>query len=250
MMNLRDRLVLASLAAIPLAGCGNVERTSADRFGTTGEVVALSGGDAGAANACIACHGIDGRGNGAGAPRLAGLDRGYQEAQLQAYADGRREHPEMQWIATHLRPEQRQAVSAHYAELPFTAVARAVPTEGRAARLYQHGDAARGIASCASCHGVRGEGLGGANPPLAGQPASYITEQLERWRHSTRRNDPQNVMLRISRQFSAQESADLADYAAALPGDSRRPGSPEAFREAHRGDPRNDASERPPHGEE
>lgn len=250
MMDLLDRLLIASLAAIPLAGCGPIDRGAVDRLATTGELVALSGGDAGAANACIACHGIDGRGNGAGAPRLAGLDRGYQEAQLQAYADGRREHPEMQWIAKHLRPAQRQAVSAHYAALPFAAGAQATPADGSAARLYQQGDPGRGLASCASCHGVRGEGLGAANPPLAGQPAAYIAEQLERWRHSARRNDPQNLMLRISQQLSRPESAALADYAAALPGDPRRPESPEASRAARHGDPRNDASATPPHGAE
>lgn len=250
MMHLLDLLFVASLAAIPLAGCSPIDRAAADRLAATGELVALSGGDAGATNACIACHGIDGRGNGAGAPRLAGLDRGYQEAQLQAYSDGRRDHPEMQWIAKHLRAGQRQAVSAHYAALPFVADARAMPANGPAARLYQHGDPARGLASCASCHGVRGEGLGPANPPLAGQSAPYIAEQLERWRHSARRNDPQNVMLRISQQLSRPESGDLADYAAALPGDPLRPGSPEAFREARRGDPRNDASTTPPRGAE
>lgn len=250
MMHWLDRLSVVWLAAIPLAGCGPIDRAAADRLAATGELVALSGGDAGATNACIACHGIDGRGNGAGAPRLAGLDRGYQEAQLQAYADGRREHPEMQWIAKHLRPAQRQAVSAHYASLPFAAEARTMPAESPAARLYQGGDPARGLASCASCHGVRGEGLGPANPPLAGQPAAYIAEQLDRWRHSARRNDPQNVMLRISQQLSRPESAALADYAAALPGDPRRPAPLEASREARRGDPRNDASATPPRGAE
>jgi cytochrome c553 len=244
-MDLLDRLVLAFFATIPLAGCGPIDRRAADRFAATGELVALSGGDAGANNACIACHGIDGRGNGAGAPRLAGLDRGYQEAQLQAYADGRREHPEMQWIAKHLRPAQRQAVSAHYASLPFEAEAQAMPADSFTARLYQQGDPARGLKSCASCHGIRGEGLGPANPPLAGQPAAYIAEQLERWRHSARRNDPENMMLRISQALSRPESAVLANYAAALPGDPRRPESLEASPAARRGDPRNDVSATP-----
>jgi cytochrome c553 len=247
-MDLRSRLALVTFAL--LAGCGQTDRSSTDRLAATGELVALSGGDAGAANACIACHGVDGRGDGAGAPRLAGLDRGYLESQLQAYADGRREHPEMHWIANRLRPEQRQSVSAYYAALPFTPREQAMPTDSAAAKLYQQGDPARGLASCASCHGARGEGLGPANPPLAGQSAAYIAEQLERWRSSKRRNDPENAMLRISRALSRPESSALADYAAALPGGPPRPESPAASPPAHRADPRNDASAPRRHGAE
>ncbi|AQR72830.1 hypothetical protein BXU08_03295 [Sphingomonas sp. LM7] len=235
---------------LPLAGCGQTDRSSTDRLAATGELVALSGGDAGAAKACIACHGVDGRGDGAGAPRLAGLDLGYLEAQLQAYADGRREHPEMHWIANRLRPDQRQSVSAYYAALPFTPKPQAMPADGAAASLYQQGDPGRGLASCASCHGARGEGLGPANPPLAGQPAAYLAEQLERWRSSKRRTDPENAMLRISRALSRAESSALAGYAAALPGDPPRPGSPAASPPAHRADPRNDASAPRRHGAE
>src|SRR3546814_9980274 len=53
-----------------LAGCGTADPTSMERFKRTGHLIALSGGDAGAPNACFACHGLEGEGNGAGAPRL------------------------------------------------------------------------------------------------------------------------------------------------------------------------------------
>nr|WP_246352350.1 c-type cytochrome [Sphingomonas xinjiangensis] len=205
----------------------------------------MSGGDAGAAYACIACHGVDGRGNGAGTPRLAGLNQGYLEAQLEAYGDGRRAHPEMHAIARKLRPEQRQAVSAYYARLGFAYPAAAGAPEPAAAALYQQGDSARGLAPCASCHGPNGEGDGGGNPPLAGQPAPYLAEQLAQWRRSARRSDGGNVMLAISRRLSPAQSAALARYAAGLPGGPPRPVSPAAFPAAHRGDPRNDASTRP-----
>ena len=91
---------------------------SADRFAATGELVALSGAAAGAANACFACHGLDGAGDGALAPRLAGIDAGYLERQLIAYADGRRKHAAMGYIAQKLDPRERRAVSAYYAAKP------------------------------------------------------------------------------------------------------------------------------------
>lgn len=229
-------------ALLLLAACGIADRTAADRFVATGELIAFSGGDAGAAQACVTCHGLNGRGNGAGTPRLAGLDRGYLAAQMEGYASGRRRHPEMEAIARKLTPAQQQAVSAYYADLRFVPGAEQPAVQGMAARLYHRGDPARGLPSCASCHGDRGEGLGPANPPLGGQPAAYLAEQLDQWRASARRNDPGNVMLAISRQLSRPESAALAVYAAALPGDPPRPGSPAASLAARRDDPRNGAS--------
>lgn len=237
-----------------LAGCGAVERGAADQFTATGELIALSGGDAGAPNACIACHGVDGRGNGAGAPRLAGLDRGYMTAQLEAYANGRRRHPEMAAIARKLTAGQQDAVSAYYAGLPFAGAQTNPPQPGggleEATALYHRGDPARGLAACASCHGAQGEGVGPANPPLAGQPAAYLAEQLDQWRKGARRNDPENVMLKISRALSHSESAALAAYASAFPGDPPRPESLAASRAAHRAGPRNDASAPPPRAAE
>ncbi len=282
-MDLRALLGLALLA-----GCGAVERGAADRFTATGELIALSGGDAGAPNACIACHGVDGRGNGAGAPRLAELDRGYMTAQLQAYASGRRRHPEMEAIARKLTAGQQDAVSAYYARLPVAWARNNPPPQGRggtrsvteeadaatsagnppppspsapplpgggglepsATTLYHRGDPARGLAACASCHGARGEGIGPANPPLGGQPAAYLAEQLDQWREGARRNDPENVMLKISRALSRSESAALAAYASSLPAGPPRPESRAASPAARRADPRNDASTPPPRAAE
>lgn len=249
-------MVLRQLSALTivmiwLSGCGPVERGAADRFIATGEMIALSGGDAGAPNACFTCHGLDGHGNGEGTPRLAGLDRGYMTAQLAAYASGRRQHPEMAAIAAKLTAVQQDAVSAYYAAKPFVpSSATSSQSAEQTTNLYHSGDPARGLPSCASCHGTSGEGVGPANPPLGAQPAAYLAEQLEQWRSAKRRNDPQNVMLRISQALSHQESEALAAYAAALPGGLAHPESPAASRAAHRGDPKNDASAPPQHAAE
>ena len=237
-------LAQAALASA-LAGCSVTETTASDRFVADGRVIALSGGESGAANACFTCHGLHGRGNGAGAPRLAGLDLGYLERQLEAYADGRRSHPEMVAIAKRLAPPHRQLVSAYYAAMPYVPVP-APPTPAPA--LYLSGDPARGLPGCASCHGLAGEWLGPANPPLGGQPAAYLAEQMHQWRQSKRRNDPGNVMLRISQRLTPPEIESLAFHAAALPGGPPRPVSPAAFPAARRDDPRNDASAPPPRG--
>lgn len=236
--------VPALVLAAALGACSAVETVSADRFRATGEVIALSGGDAGAVNACLTCHGLDGLGNGAGAPRLAGLEFGYLNRQMESYAAGLRQHPQMQYIAGKLSAADRQAVSAYYAAMQFQP--GAMP-QGPAPALWVSGDPARGLQPCAMCHGLRGEGIGPANPALGAQPAAYHVEQLEKWRRSERRNDPMNVMQVISRRLTPAELSALAAYAGALPGGPPSPGSPESFPEVRRADPRNGVSAPRPH---
>jgi mono/diheme cytochrome c family protein len=71
------RMVSQLVLAGSLAACSAVTTESNDRFSSSGELIAFSGGDAGADNACVTCHGLDGRGNGGDAPRLSGLQLGY-----------------------------------------------------------------------------------------------------------------------------------------------------------------------------
>ena len=237
----------AGAAALGLAACGPVATTSSDRLSASGEIIALSGGGAGASKACFSCHGLDGLGDGAGTPRLAGLEFGYLERQLEAYADGRRQHPVMNWVAEHLSPEERKLVSAHYAAMAYLPAPVDVPPPPS---LYVAGDPSRGLPACASCHGLLGQGLGPANPAIGGQPAPYLYHQIEQWRHGKRRSDPLNVMLRISQLLTPSEAADLSAYAARLPGDPSSPGSPEAFPEERRSGPRSGASALPPRAAE
>ena len=157
------RPITALALPILLGGCAAFENTSADRFAATGELIALSGADAGARNACFTCHGLDGMGDGAGAPRLAGLDSGYLERQMIAYADGRRQHPQMAWIAERLDETQRRAVSMHYAQLPGGA---RTPAEAEPMALYHAGDPARGLpAMLGAVRFTGGTGSGGGSSP-------------------------------------------------------------------------------------
>lgn len=214
-----------------------------DRFRANGETVAFSGGDGGAAAACFTCHGIAGEGDGKNSPRLAGLDAGYLHRQLDDYANGRRDHAAMRTIALKLSDGDRSRVANYYAALPSPlAPTRAADAAG--GRLYREGDPARGLPSCASCHGGRGEG-DAANPPLAGQPAHYLEAQLIAWRTAKRKNDPLGEMREISRRLSAREARAVSIYASGL-GAGRHQGQA-TFREARRADPRNDASAPPPH---
>lgn len=227
----------------PLMGCGAPLHQSP--FRATGETIAFSGGDGGAKAACATCHGLAGEGDGRESPRLAGLDAGYLHRQLDDYADGRRDHLVMRTIARRLSDRDRAKVAAYYAGLapPPMASGGGNPAGDR---LYRFGDPGRGLAACATCHGMRGEGVGAGNPPLAGQPAIYLSAQLKAWREGKRRNDPLGEMREISRRLSPSEVAAVSAYAAGL--SPHRPPDREASRAAHRGGPRNDASAPRQHG--
>jgi cytochrome c553 len=208
---------LAAATALMLAA-GCAPEPARDPFTATGQVIAFSGGDAGASRACFTCHGLQGEGDGRASPRLAGLPAGYLQRQLIDYADGRRSDKLMSPIAKALDDDDRRAVAAYYAALPAPVPARteAAAETAAAARLYRLGAPERGLPACATCHGEAGEGLGPANPPLAGQPAAYLAEQLKRWRRSERRNDPQNVMLAVSRRLTPAEVERISRYVSAL----------------------------------
>jgi len=177
------RAAVLILVVAGLAGChASTDRTGA-ALRATGELIALSGAGAGAANACFTCHGLEGEGDGASVPRLAGLDPGYLQKQMEDYASDLRHDEVMTPIARRLTQDDRRAVAQWYA-------ARPAATGGVGAAL----PAPSAYAACVDCHGEQGEGRGAANPAIAGQPAAYTVEQLKRWRKAERRNDPRGVM--------------------------------------------------------
>lgn len=204
------RSSLIGLVALA-AGCSP---ELADPFARTGELIAMSGGAAGPANACFTCHGLRGEGNGADAPAIAGLSPGYLVRQINDYAAGLRKDEAMGPIAKALDSDARRAVSDYYGRLAYP-FAPASPHSSYSG-LYQRGDPARGLAACASCHGPRGEGVGDGSPPIAGQPVTYLSEQLDQWKAGRRRNDPRGQMIAVTARLSPAEIDGLSAYVSRL----------------------------------
>lgn len=202
--------VLLLTWALALGGCTDRLAPSEDRFGRSGELIATSGGEGGARYACVSCHGARGEGNGFDAPRIAGLPAGYLQKQLEDYAAGLRPHELMRDVARFLDSHERVRVADHYAALPPRGLppATAERGDGSAAALYER--------ACQSCHGVDARGTAQA-PPLDGQPAFYLVQQLQDWRVSKRRNDAGQAMLRVAQQLSAEEIRQLSLHLSAIP---------------------------------
>lgn len=207
-----------------LAACLPVPQTGRDRFSASGETIAMSGGRGGPTNACFACHGLRGEGDGSAAPRLAGLEAGYLRKQLEDYASGLRQDDVMHEAARWLSQQDRAAVATYYAGLapPPAGRARAQPPT---AWLQARGD---GLPACAACHGEDGRGIGAGVPSLAGQPAAYTLEQFKRWKSGERRNDPRGVMAIALSGLTEAEARAIADW---LEG---RPASPRPYTDVAR----------------
>ena len=180
----------------------------------------LQGGALPGATACVACHGADGMGLApAGFPRLAGISADYLSKQLHDFQSGKRVSPVMQPLAKALTDQEITSVTGTIAAMP----APAVPAINRSRMPASLGEtlALRGawdrqIPECVSCHGPGGVGVGSAFPPLANQPALYLTAQLNAWRDGTRKNDPNDLMGHIAKAMTEDEIKAVADYFATV----------------------------------
>src|SRR5690606_12794176 len=99
-------------------GCDATPGLTDRAFSASGQVIAMGGGSGGADNACFSCHGLAGQGDGVSTPRLAGLDQGYLQKQMEDYANGLRPDDVMTRVARGLDQHGRQKVAAWYAGLP------------------------------------------------------------------------------------------------------------------------------------
>lgn len=170
---------------------------------------------------CAACHGLDGNSRRAGVPSLAGQVEPYLERQLHAFAaqGGQRVNGVMGAIAVNLNADEMRRVSGYFARqplqpTPFVDTARRGRADGR--KIYLSGLPRKNVASCASCHGVDGNGLAAMFPRLAGQHAPYIAEQLRHFRSGSRTSDPGAMMRIVAARLTDSEIDAVSSYIARL----------------------------------
>jgi cytochrome c len=169
-----------------------------------------------AAAACIACHATQGAGDMAGGwPRIGGLSATYLEAQLEAFATGKRHSDLMEAAAKHLTPEERKAIALYFSQqhlpdIPLTDTTTDPSHAG--AWLANRGRWSNNLPACASCHGANGMGVGEYFPALSGLPSWYIKEQLHAWKKGMRPAGPLGLMGGIAAKLTEQDIDAVADY--------------------------------------
>jgi cytochrome c553 len=159
-------------------------------------------------DSCALCHGERGQSNNAQYASLAGLPAAYIEAQLHAFAEGRRHSPQMSPLAASLSDQQIQSLAAYFARQ--TVQRSETPAQNSA--LAQSGQAMIAAKGCATCHGEALTG-GPLGPRLAGQGEGYLIDQLNAFKHG-QRQDPTQAMNAIASALSAEEIRATAHFLA------------------------------------
>ncbi|MEO6354391.1 MAG: c-type cytochrome [bacterium] len=174
----------------------------------------------GPAAACASCHGVDGGGNEqAGFPVLAHLPQTYFTKQIADFKSGTRHNPVMTPIAKALSAEDVESVARYYASLerPKTQPATGDPAViARGENLAVNGAWERQVPPCFKCHAVDGLGVPPVFPPIAGQHASYMVNQLQAWKTGARSNDPQKLMATVAGNLTDDDIHAVAAYLATL----------------------------------
>lgn len=171
---------------------------------------------------CVACHAADGNSAVPANPKLAGQIPEYLQKQLMDFKPGAggkaaRANPVMAGFAATLSNDDMRDVAAYFAaQKPAPGSAKNKDTILIGQRLWRGGDASKGIAACAGCHGATGAGVPVQYPRLAGQHAEYTEAQLKAFRAKERNNDPAGMMRTIALKMTDAEIRAVADYIAGL----------------------------------
>lgn len=162
-------------------------------------------------NVCAACHGVEGEGKAElKSPAIAGLPDWYARHQIASFREGRRGHEAkdaqaylMAAIAKSLSEAQARAVIDHTSKMkpvtPAAIVKDANLEEGRLA--FQE--------RCMECHRYNATGeIAFGSPPLIGQQAWYLTEQLHQFKDGRRgavKGDVNGAKMILSASFIEDE---------------------------------------------
>jgi len=163
---------------------------------------------------CSMCHGAQGLSE-ADAPNLAGQYAEVIIKQLQDYKRGARGGSFMLQLSRNLSDRDIEDIAAYYDSLPKARTAPARYSEATAPALVRVGDPLRNIAPCIACHGGTDHKLGA--PWLEGMPREYLVVQLGDFQKGARRNDSHAQMRNMTRQMTAAEIEQVADFYARRP---------------------------------
>ncbi len=169
------------------------------------------------AQACFACHGVNGVSTNPAWPKLAGQGADYIAKQLADFKSGKRTEPLMVAQVAGLSPQDMADLGAFFAaQKPDIGAADEKLVE-LGQKIYRAGNKETGVSACMACHSPTGAG----NPPakfprLGGQHAPYVVKALKDFRSGKRTNDPAKMMQNIAAHMSDAEIEAVASYVQGL----------------------------------
>jgi cytochrome c553 len=163
--------------------------------------------------ACAACHGMNGVSANPEWPSLAGQHAGYLAKQLHDFKAGRRENALMAGQVAALSEQDMADLAAYYASLtpPGGSADPAQVQLGQS--IYRAGNPKSGVSACIACHSPTGAGNPQAGfPKVAGQHATYTSNQLKMFRAGQRANDAAQMMRKVAGKLTDAEMDAVAQY--------------------------------------
>ncbi|HEX6635980.1 MAG TPA: hypothetical protein VF038_18590, partial [Usitatibacter sp.] len=178
---------------------------------------------------CTTCHGAETQLTGDGfSPRIAGKPAGYLYDQLVNFRDRRRQSATMNYMVAYLSDAYLHEIAEHYAALPpppppaAPIADRATLARGEA--LVLHGDRARDLPACVSCHGKELSGMQPSVPGLLGLDPRYVAAQMGAWRSGLRRAKEPDCMANVASLLAPGDISAIASWLASrVPGGDRAP---------------------------
>lgn len=183
---------------------------------------------------CSACHGIDGNSIGPTFPNLAGQNYNYLLKQLEDFRNGTRSPATMKQMikAVPQAPDNAnlKQIAAYFSHQTLKRNTGQEPKPSKALvedgyKLFVRGSSTltqflitrRDVPSCAACHSANGEGNAPmAIPALAGQHATYIQTELERFASGARHNGPNGIMAAIAAPLTGTQMKAVAAYVSVM----------------------------------
>lgn len=159
------------------------------------------------AEACQACHGVQGVSENPDIPSLAGQQDKYLQWQLVFFRSGRRANEIMGPMAADLTDEDVRNLGAYFASLP----AGKPPAQDIDPALRQAGQALAEQHRCAACHT---DSFGGkqAAPAIAHQHQAYLIKALTDYRSGARPSTGVAAMTEAASGLSDGDIAALAQF--------------------------------------
>jgi cytochrome c553 len=171
---------------------------------------------------CAACHGADGNSLVPMYPKLAEQSAQYIAKQLADFKAGAmsggkegRNNAIMAGMVMGLSEQDMADLGAYFASQKRSAGTGTASEIGK--KLFEGGNAEKGITACAACHSINGKGMAKAGfPSIDAQNVDYIKIQLEQFRAGARVNDMNSMMRNIAKKLSDEDIAALSQYVSSL----------------------------------
>lgn len=164
------------------------------------------------AEACAACHQLNGISETPNIPNLAGQSARYIADQWALYAAGKRKDELMASVVTMINDmNDIKDIAAYYESLPR----RKTGATTSAAALKLANATYNGISNCYLCHGEKGEGMNHRRffaPVLAGQHKEYTIKTLKEFASRQRTSSEYTMMNDVMGRITEQDIEAIAEY--------------------------------------